>query len=175
MFVIRHFLNEQHLKKNGYKQLSYSWHRTESGRPRRGWRRLVSPPARQPQHLQCPRGSPLTAAGLRTRGGRARDRGRVTQGIHPRRQPRAPAFSPFAFLPGGALASVRARERGPLSSPGARASQPSGGSCCRAQALGTRASAVAPRHVQSPAGPGIEPMSPHAGRWILNHWTTREV
>ena len=111
MFVIRHFLNEQHLKKKIQAALVFlAWDRVRA--PKEGWRRLVSPPARQPQRLQRPRGSPLTAAGLRTWGGRARDRGRVTQGIHPRRQPRAPAFSPFAFLLGGALAAVCTRRAG---------------------------------------------------------------
>ena len=71
------------------------------------------------------------------------------------------------------------RRRGPLSSCGAQA--PRGGlSCCRVQALGPRAQwlwrtgFVAPWHVGS-SQTRDRTHVPCLGRWILNHWTTREV
>ena len=71
---------------------------------------------------------------------------------------------------------------------GARASHCGGFSCCGAQALGTRASVVVARGLSSCGaqaqllrgmwdlpGPGLEPVFPALGRWILNHCITREV
>ena len=65
----------------------------------------------------------------------------------------------------------------------AQASHCSDLSCCGAhtQALGCMGSVVVVRRLSCPAacrnlpGPGIEPHGPCMGRWILNHWTTREA
>ena len=52
--------------------------------------------------------------------------------------------------------------------------------CCGSQALKQRLSSCG-AEAQLPCGswdlpgPGVEPVSPCIGRWILNHWTTREV
>ena len=70
-------------------------------------------------------------------------------------------------------------ERGLLSSCGAQASR-GGFSRCRTQALGSRAQwlwrtgFVAPWHVGS-SQTRDRTHVPCLGRWILNHWTTREV
>ena len=68
-------------------------------------------------------------------------------------------------------------ERGLLSSCGAQASHRSGFSSCRAQALGCSlwfTGLVAPQHVGSPQTRDRTHV-PCIGRWILNHWATREV
>ena len=71
-------------------------------------------------------------------------------------------------------------ERGLLSSCRTRASHCSGFSCCRAQALGAQAQQlclsglVAPWHVGS-SWTRDSTCVPFIGRWILYHWTTREV
>lgn len=139
MFVIRHFLNEQHFKKKIQATLVFlASDRVRA--PKEGWRRHVSPPAREPQHLQRLRGSPLAAATPAARQGR--DSGR--HGLRPRRSPERLPFLPLLFCQGPRLLRARS-ERRPLSSRGisVRAPRRAGGSRCRPQALGTRASAAA--------------------------------
>ena len=67
-----------------------------------------------------------------------------------------------------------------FSSCGAQAPHCSGFLCCRAQALGSQASVVVVHGLSCPEACGIFPdqglnSCPLHGRWILNHWTTREV
>ena len=59
-----------------------------------------------------------------------------------------------------------------------RASLCGGLSCCRACAFGLRSSALAVPGLSSSEVCGIflnQRLNPCIGRWVLNHWTTREV
>lgn len=121
--------------------------------------------------------SVCSARGARLAGGRAMPTGRPGRGqrqgsAHGDGPERLPFLSllfcragPLLLSAGFSLVAARGRH-----SPGeARGLLSAVASRCGAQARRARASAVAPRHVQSPPGAGVEPVSPRcAGRWILN-------